>query len=103
MVGLCLRHLGQRGLHGGVLLLEAVVADVDHMQQQVGLAFRPGALSSHRLVGQLADEADGIADREGRLPSTICARWYRAWRRLVLGEHIALAQRFMSVLLPTLV
>ena len=59
--------VAERLLHHFHLLFEAGMGDVDHMEEDIGLAdFVQGALESlDQLGGKLADETHGVAEQEG--------------------------------------
>lgn len=81
-------YLLQRLFHDGDLLLEARMRNVDHMQQQVGLAHLVERRLERldELMGQLADEADGVRQQKGQiLQNDLADRRVERREELVLG------------------
>ena len=63
-------YLLQRLFHDGDLLLEARMRNVDHMQQQVGLAHlvQRAFERIHQVGRQFTDKTDRIRQQEGQMP-----------------------------------
>jgi hypothetical protein len=70
---------------GFELLLGVGVADVEDVEEQVGVDgfFERGLEGGDEVVGQVADEADGVGEEGPRCRARVSRRgsWCRAWRR----------------------
>ena len=78
------------------LLLELWVGDVDHMNQQVGVAdLVEGRLERlHKVGGELADESHGVGQQEREIVDGDFAHGgVECGEKLVLGKDVALAQQ----------
>ena len=90
------------------LLLGVRMADVQHVQQQIGVDgfFQRGLEAGDEVVRQVADEADGVATAALRVPRSSCQA-----RVLVSSVAKSLSSAYVpaavsvlnSVLLPALV
>ena len=86
---------GKGLVYHGNLLLEVGVADVHHVEQQVGFAdFVEGGFERfHEAVGQFADESHRVGEQEGEVSEDHLAHsGVEGGEELILGQHFRVGE-----------